>query len=271
MAPAGANNLCVSTSPPPGEPGQDTSSPELLYARFPPAVPAVDGDAHPPSRPRGRWRVPSVPVLSALIAVVLLSGIVVAVDHTNPAEAVAAASPVDTPTTVPFQDLPIPPTTATTLPPVQANPAPRTGPIPPPANPTAPALIVRVGEIRIPKIGLVHPIYEGVTLTVIDHGPGHWPGSAMPGQFGNAVFAGHRVTHTHPFRNLDRLVPGDEIQFVMPDGTYTYRMTAQQIVTPADTWIVNPTTTATLTLFACHPPGSATKRIVIRADYVGKG
>src|SRR5437763_605329 len=72
VAPAGANNLCASTSPPPGEPGQDTSSPELLYARFPPAVPAVDGDAHPPSRPRGRWRVPSVPVLSALIAVVLL-------------------------------------------------------------------------------------------------------------------------------------------------------------------------------------------------------
>jgi sortase A len=56
----------------------------------------------------------------------------------------------------------------------------------------------------------------------------------------------------------------------MPDGTYTYRMTQQQIVTPNDTWIVNPTQTATLTLFACHPPGSATNRIVIRADYVGK-
>jgi sortase A len=268
--PVARNNLCVSTSPPPGEPGADTASSELLYALFPPAVAAVDGDAHPPSRPRRRWRVPSVPVLSALIAGVLLSGIVVAVDHTNPAEAVAAASTIDTPTTAPFEDLPIPPTTVTTLPAGAAAPAPRTRPIPPPANPTAPSLIVKIGEIRIPKIGLVHPVYEGVTLTVIDHGPGHWPGSAMPGQLGNAVFAGHRVTHTHPFRNLDKLVPGDEIQFVMPDGTYTYKMTAQQIVTPADTWIVNPTPDATLTLFACHPPGSATKRIVIRADYVGK-
>ena len=152
----------------------------------------------------------------------------------------------------------------------EAAPAPRTRPIPPPGNETAPSPIVKVGEIRIPRIGLVHPIYEGVTLTVIDHGPGHWPGSALPGQLGNAVFAGHRVTHTHPFRNIDKLVPGDEIQFVMPDGTYTYRMTAQQIVSPADTWIVNPTPTATLTLFACHPPGSATKRIVIRAEYVGR-
>src|SRR5206468_7821674 len=107
--------------------------------------------------------------------------------------------------------------------------------------------------------------------TINAHGPVHGPEIALPGQLGNAVFAVLRVTHTHPFRNIYQLVPGDEIQFVMPDGTYTYRMTAQQIVSPADTWIVNPTPTATLTLFACHPPGSATKRIVIRADYVGKG
>jgi sortase A len=265
----------VSTSPPPGEPGQaerlSSGSPELLYALFPPAVPAADGAADPIRRAQRRWRVPSVPVLAALISVVLLSGLVVAVDHTHSAEAVAAAAPADAPTTTaPFEDLPVPPTTVTTLPPVNAAPAPRTRPIPPPANETAPSPIVKVGEIRIPKIGLVHPIYEGVTLTVIDHGPGHWPGSALPGQLGNAVFAGHRVTHTHPFRNLDQLAPGDEIQFVMPDGTYTYRMTSQQIVNPSDTWIVNPTPTPTLTLFACHPPGSAAHRIVIRGEYVGR-
>jgi sortase A len=165
-------------------------------------------------------------------------------------------------------------TTSTTAPPtsttVPAAPAPRTLPAEPPANPQAAVPVVKIGEIQIPKIGLVHPIFEGVTLTVIDHGPSHWPGSAMPGQLGNAVFAGHRVTHTHPFRNLDQLVPGDLIQFVMPDGTYTYKMTSQQIVNPSDTWIVNPTPDATLTLFACHPPGSAAHRIVVRGVYVGK-
>ena len=56
----------------------------------------------------------------------------------------------------------------------------------------------------------------------------------------------------------------------VPDGTYTYRMTQQQIVTPNDTWIVNPTPNATVTLFACHPPGSAAHRIVIQGEYVGK-
>ena len=257
----------MSTSPPPGEPGQKTTSPELLYSLFPSDEAVATVQPPMAERPR-RWRVPAVPVLAALIAVVLMSGVVVAVGHGAAAEAGVAAAAVDSPVPV-VEELPLPPTTVTTRA-IAAAPAPRTRPVPPPANPTAPAPIVKIGEIRIPKIGLVHPIYEGVTLTVIDHGPGHWPGSAVPGQLGNAVFAGHRVTHTHPFRNIDKLVPGDEIQFVMPDGTYTYRMTQQQIVTPNDTWIVNPTQTATLTLFACHPPGSATNRIVIRADYVGK-
>ena len=257
----------MSTSPPPGEPGQKTTSPELLYSLFP-SDEAVATDPPPRAERHRRWRVPAVPVLAALIAVVLMSGVVVAVGHDAAAEAGVAAAAVDSPVPV-VEELPLPPTTVTTQA-IAAAPAARTRPVPPPANPTAPAPIVKIGEIRIPKIGLVHPIYEGVTLTVIDHGPGHWPGSAVPGQLGNAVFAGHRVTHTHPFRNIDKLVPGDEIQFVMPDGTYTYRMTQQQIVTPNDTWIVNPTQTATLTLFACHPPGSATNRIVIRADYVGK-
>ena len=144
--------------------------------------------------------------------------------------------------------------------------APRTVPEPPPADPRAPSKIVQVGEIRIPKIGLVHPVYEGVTLTVIDKGPGHWPGSAMPGQLGNAVFAGHRTTKTKPFRNVDQLVAGDEIIFTTAAGTFTYRMTRQEIVSPKDLWIVNPTPDATVTLFACHPPGSARQRIVIRGS-----
>ena len=265
----------MSTSPPPGEPGLDNSAPELLHAPFPPVDPPATERPPLSRRSRRLWRVPTVPALAALIAVVLMSGVVVAVDQSGSGQAVAGAAsarsgPADT---LPFEDLPLPPvtaTTATTRPAPPAAPAPRTKPSAPPANERAKTPIVKIGEIRIPKIGLVHPVYEGVTLTVVDRGPGHWPGSAVPGQLGNAVFAGHRVTHSHPFRHVDKLVAGDEIIFVMPNGTFTYKMTKQEIVKPADTWIVNPTPTATLTLFACHPPGSAAKRIVIRADYVGK-
>src|SRR3712207_8743422 len=42
-----------------------------------------------------------------------------------------------------------------------------------------------------------------------------WPGTAFPGETGNAVFAGHRVTHSHPFRHIDKLVPGDEVFFTI--------------------------------------------------------
>jgi LPXTG-site transpeptidase (sortase) family protein len=266
VGPGEANNLSVQTSPPPGEPGRHESSPELRYSLFPPADPLTGEPTGPVRRPRRLWRVPAVPALAGLISIVLMSGVIVAVDEAGRGEAVAAAASVAPDGA--FGELPIPPTTASTLPDV--DPAPRTRPEPAPVNERAAAPIVKIGEIRIPKIGLVHPIYEGVTLTVIDNGPGHWPGSAVPGQLGNAVFAGHRVTHSHPFRNVDKLVPGDEIIFVMPNGTFTYKMTKQQIVKPADTWIVNPTQNATVTLFACHPPGSATNRIVIRADFVGR-
>jgi sortase A len=257
----------VSTSPPPGEPGPHETSPALLYSLFPHVEPLTGEPTGPVRRPRRLWRLPTVPVLAGLILVVLSSGVFVAVDETGQGQAVAAAASMSSSDTT-FEDLPIAPAAPILL---AADPAPRTPPAPAPVNERpAQVPIVKIGEIRIPKIGLVHPIFEGVTLTVIDHGPGHWPGTAAPGQLGNAVFAGHRVTHSHPFRNVDKLVPGDEIIFVMPNGTFTYKMTKQQIVKPADTWIVNPTKTPTLTLFACHPPGSAANRIVIRADFVGR-
>ena len=36
------------------------------------------------------------------------------------------------------------------------------------------------GMMVIPKINIVHPIFEGIEEAAIHHGPGHWPGSAVP-------------------------------------------------------------------------------------------
>ena len=206
-------------------------------------------------------------IIATLTAVIVVGGSTVAIVRSAPD--VARASE-DAPLLDPNGGADA--TTSTTLPPtsttVAAAPAADTAPIAPPANPHAAVPVVRIGEIQIPKIGLVHPIYEGVTLTVIDNGPGHWPGSAVPGQLGNAVLAGHRVTHTHPFLRINELVPGDEIIFKMPNGTFTYKVTGHQIVTPKDVHIVDPTPDATLTLFACHPPHQAIQRYVVRAAFV---
>jgi sortase A len=127
------------------------------------------------------------------------------------------------------------------------------------------------GMIVVPKINLVHPIFEGIEEPVIHWGPGHWPGSAMPGQTGNAVFAGHRVTHTRPFLDIDLLAPGDQIIFHLATGTYVYEITEHVIVGPNDLWITNPTPTPTVTIFACHPKHSAAKRYVVKAKLISAG
>ena len=138
-----------------------------------------------------------------------------------------------------------------------------TQPIAPPSDPRGAENNPPLGRIAIPKIGLDSELYQGIRLTTLDRGPGHWPGTAMPGQIGNVVVAGHRTSHGAEFRHLDSLAPGDEVVFSTADGTFTYHVTGTQIVTPDSLWIVDPTDTPTATLFACHPLGSTAKRIVV--------
>lgn len=182
-------------------------------------------------------------------------------------------------TAKPFKENPllataaIPVTTTTTAPPAPVTtlvpPAARSSkPVTPPRNSYAPEPITKIGVIEIPKIGLLHDIYHGISLRNIDNGPSHWPGTAFPGEPGNAVFAGHRVTHSHPFRNIDQLVPGDTVIFHIQGMKSTYSVTGSQVVTPDTLSIVNQTETPTATLFACHPPGSAKYRYVVHLALV---
>ena len=136
---------------------------------------------------------------------------------------------------------------------------------PPPPNSSVP--LSEVGGISIPAIKVDKTMFEGITMPTLDKGPGHWPGTAMPGQLGNVVVAGHRVSHDHPFRDLDKLKRGDEIVFTVDGGRYVYLVRATEIVEPNALWIVEQTPAKTATLFACHPKGSTKQRIVIFADY----
>lgn len=137
-------------------------------------------------------------------------------------------------------------------------------PIPIPADPYSPEPIVEIGRIEIPAIGLSQTLFDGVTLNNIDRGPSHWPGSAMPGQPGNTVVAGHRVTNTRPFRNLDALVAGDEVIFEVGDTRSVYHVVDNLTVRPDDVWVADQTPASTGTLYACHPPGSQAFRFVVR-------
>lgn len=157
---------------------------------------------------------------------------------------------------------------ATTLPPAVSPsttlpPATLPNPEAVPADAYAPTRDVIHGTLALPSIGVEQDLHEGITLTAIDRGPSHWPGTAMPGEIGNVVVAGHRVTHTEPFRDLDRLQPGDPLVFTLTDGTRsTYELTSIEIVAPDAMHIVDQAQEPTATLFACHPKGSAAQRIV---------
>jgi len=139
-------------------------------------------------------------------------------------------------------------------------------PIAPPPDPRAAEEQIQLGSISIPKLGVSEPLLEGIRLTTLDNGPGHWPGTAMPGQVGNVVVAAHRTSHGGPFRNIDQLVAGDIVQFNTGTGPIDYVVTGTQIVEPNAIWIVDQTTTPTATLFACHPPGSVRQRIVVNLE-----
>ncbi len=190
-----------------------------------------------------------------------------------PPAAASAAPPV---ATVTITSAPVPTTTATTAAPttVPATLASTTTAVtlpqpkaPPDPNAQEPA--IQVGSIAIPRIGLLHSMWEGVSDSSLNRGPGHWPGTALPGQIGNVVLGGHRVSHDRPFRHIDQLVPGDKIVLTTTAGQFTYVVSGSRVVTPQDVWIVNQTPARTLTLFACHPPGSTRERYVVFAKLAG--
>lgn len=126
--------------------------------------------------------------------------------------------------------------------------------------------IVELGSLEIPSLGVVKPMLEGVSLSVLDHGPGHWPGSAMPGHVGNVVIGGHRTSHDKPFRNIDQLLPGDDVVLNTLEGRFVYEVTSTEVVTPDAIWIIDQTAAFTATLFACHPVGSTKERIVVHLE-----
>lgn len=136
-------------------------------------------------------------------------------------------------------------------------------PAAPPSNPYAARQPAQLGHIVIPAIGLDQPFFEGVDQAAFAHGVGHWPGTAAPGGWGNAVFGGHRVTEARPFFDMDKLAAGDEINFIMANGwTYVYRVAKVFVVPQSAMWIADQAPGRTVTMFTCHPKGSATERLV---------
>jgi sortase A len=159
---------------------------------------------------------------------------------------------------------------------------------------------VALGEpfavLHIPRLGedWSRVVVEGTGGEQLAQGPGHYVGTAMPGEQGNVALAGHRVGRGSPFLDLDRMRPGDPIVVETADWWFVYRVLGDvatgdldadpsgipgmQIVRPSEVDVIAPTpdgaadaaaTGSYLTLTTCHPKYSARQRLIVHAVLEG--
>ena len=153
-----------------------------------------------------------------------------------------------------------------------------------------------IAVLYVPRLGADYRqvVLEGTADAQLSQGPGHYVGTALPGEQGNLAIAGHRVGKGSPFLELDTLRPGDPIVVETADSWFTYRVLGdpdtgvvtgdpsgvpgQEIVLPTQVDVISPVpggdaygdpAGAFLTLTTCHPKFSARQRVIIHARLDG--
>lgn len=122
-----------------------------------------------------------------------------------------------------------------------------------------------VATMSIPRLSFRGLAHQGVAASVLALGPGHYRSTVLPGAPGTTAFAGHRVTHTHPFLHINELRFGDLITVTTRWGRFRYEVYREQIVPVTDVGVLDDVGIQQLVLTACHPPHSALKRYVVFA------
>lgn len=125
-----------------------------------------------------------------------------------------------------------------------------------------------VARLRIPRIRLDEIVVEGVKDDELNAGPGHLPGSVLPGATGNAVISAHRDRH---FSRLDELQLGDTIRTETGQSINTWVIIGRRVV-GRDTPALFKTNEPLLTLTTCWPVryfGNAPDRLILSAKPIG--
>jgi sortase A len=119
--------------------------------------------------------------------------------------------------------------------------------------------------LRIPRLHLEVPVYDGTADAVLDLAAGRIEDTALPGTPGNVGIAAHRDGF---FRVLKDIKEGDALVLDTPVATEQYRVQWIRITTPEDVSVIDPTPTPAVTLVGCYPfyhVGSAPQRFIVRA------
>jgi len=119
--------------------------------------------------------------------------------------------------------------------------------------------------LRIPRLNLEVPVYDGTTDAVLDLAAGRIEDTALPGTPGNVGIAAHRDGY---FRVLKDIKEGDALVLDTPVAAEQFRVQWIKITTPDDVSVIDPTPTPAVTLVGCYPfyhVGAAPKRFIVRA------
>ena len=123
-----------------------------------------------------------------------------------------------------------------------------------------------VGRIEVPRLRLSVVAREGVDVRTLRGSVGHVPGTALPGEAGNAAFAAHRDSF---FRPLAGIRKGDAVVVTTPQGVHRYTVVGTRVVQPSDVSVLRSGDRAQLTLVTCYPfdfVGSAPQRFIVHAE-----
>lgn len=129
--------------------------------------------------------------------------------------------------------------------------------------------------LRIPRFGddWAWVVVQGVQMSDLARGPGHYEDTADPGELGNLAIAGHRAGHGAPFADLDEIEVGDVLELETATGVWTYTVDrGPQIIAPTELWVVDPVpgegadaepTERRITLTTCHPRYGSSQRMYV--------
>jgi sortase A len=113
-----------------------------------------------------------------------------------------------------------------------------------------------VSRLTVPRLGINRIVLAGASGSSLAFGPGHLFGTALPGESGNVVIAGHRDTH---FRFLQEMKKGDEIYLQTNNGeNISYLISEIRVIHENETRYLSQGDERILTLITCYPFNAVT-------------
>lgn len=127
-----------------------------------------------------------------------------------------------------------------------------------------------IGRIKIDQINLDLILVESISEETLALGAAHMNKTALPGQLGNCVIAGHRnYVFGSMFNRLGEVKVGDNINLETNNISYEYQVTKIEIVKPEDLSVLSQDkSVAEVTLITCHPIYSSKYRLIIKGQLV---